>query len=119
MKGISMYGSDFFIIKQDQDLIAESIERLIMTNNNERLKHPFLGADLKRLLFEQADEETTAFIEKQIREQIAIYEPRVNLTKVDIQNDSQNNRFNIHLGFAPVEDVNDERFLELTIVNET
>ena len=113
-----MYGSDFFIIKSDHKLISESIERIIMTNFNERLKHPFFGGDFKRLLFEQADEESIAFIKRQITEQIEIYEPRVRLTQVEVENLANENTFNIHIGFTLVDDVSDERFLEFNITNQ-
>lgn len=78
-KGLGFYGQEFFIIKTDADLIAESIKRILMTSKGERVGLPFFGVGLKRRLFEPGDILESEGIEKEIRDQIEEYEPRVTL----------------------------------------
>lgn len=115
MKGIAMYGHDFFVIKEGDDLIAESITRLFNTNQNERLKYPFMGVDLRRMVFELADEDSEGVVRDKIIEQIEVYEPRVNIVQLDVEKIPDENTLKIKVGFAKVNAPNDARFLEFNI----
>ncbi|MFW6028784.1 MAG: GPW/gp25 family protein [Halanaerobiales bacterium] len=118
MRGIGFYGYDFFIIKEDIDLVSESIGRLFNTNNNERLNNPYMGVDLKRFLFQLADEDSEDVIKNQITEQIEMYEPRVNVKNISIENLANENTFKIGVSFVLKEDPQSDQFLEFNIIRE-
>ena len=99
MKGIGFYDNTFFLIKEEKDLISESIRRILMTGKGERVGRPFFGVGLKRRLFDQMDELTTENIEQDISNQIQTYEPRVNLTYNKVNVDYDNQQININLRF--------------------
>lgn len=118
MKGIAMYGHDFFVIKEDEELISESIGRLFNTNNYERLNNPFMGVDIKNMLFEQADTESADMLKNKISEQIEMYEPRATVNNISVDNLANENTFKIHVSFSPVENPQHEQFLEFNIIKE-
>jgi len=115
-KGIGFYGKDFFCIKEDEDLVSESIARLIMTNENERIGTPNFGGNLKPMLFEQMDADSLSEIENQLRETIELYEPRAILRQLKVVSDQDNSTISISIGFNYVGKPNaDPRFLELNL----
>lgn len=119
MRGIAFYNEDFFVIKEDLDLISESITRLFMTNNNERVKNPFMGVDLRRMLFELADQETETVVKNKIQEQIEIYEPRVEINKLDIINNPNENLLTVNIDFGQRGNTDgDSRFLNFDLEKE-
>lgn len=60
--------------------IKRSIINLLMTDYHERLFQPYVGANLKQLLFEPMGEELLGLIRQQILACVAKYEPRVKVT---------------------------------------
>jgi phage baseplate assembly protein W len=85
-----------------------------MTNPGERVGRPFFGVGLKNRIFEPMDEVTTQNVKEQIIEQINQYEPRADLTTVDVTFDEPNNTIMIKIGFKKKNDVNgEERFINL------
>jgi phage baseplate assembly protein W len=115
VKGIGFYDKDFFVIKQDHDLVSESITRIIMTNWNERVGRPFFGVDLKPQMFEQLDDESIRVIENNIKNQLGDYEPRATIENVTISTDIDNNTFSVQIAFKLIGDqIGDARFINLT-----
>lgn len=116
MRGIAFYDEDFFVIKEDLDLIAESITRLFMTNNNERVRNPFMGVDLRRMLFEIADQETESVVKSKIIEQIELYEPRVEINNLEVLNSPNQNLLTVNVEFGQRGDVSgDTRLLNFDL----
>lgn len=114
MKGPSFYDRDFFVIKSDYELIAESVTRIIMTNPGERPGLPFMGVGLKRRLFEPLDEITNQEIEIDIRNQIKDYEPRCDIISLNFEEVVDENALSIKIGFILKGDrIEDERFINL------
>jgi phage baseplate assembly protein W len=116
MKGIGYYGHDFFVIKQDHDLVAESITRLVMTNASGRVDRPGFGFNLKSQLFEQFDPALASDIEENIRVQVGFYEPRADIIAVNIIQDTESNDMIIGIEFKlKHEPISDSRILKLRI----
>lgn len=115
MQGIGFYNQDFFIIKRDYDHISESIMRILMTNKRNRVGNPYFGVGLKSYLFENFDETARASLEEEIREQVELYEPRVNIISLNIEK-KEENKVLISIGFKIKGDLDeDARFLNLNI----
>lgn len=113
-KGIGFYGKDFFCIKEDEDLVAESIKRIIMTNLNERVGMPQFGGNLKPMLFEQLDEESISQIQNSLSDAIEVYEPRAIIRSFNITADQDNSHIVVSLSFNYVgKPTADPRFIEI------
>ncbi len=82
--------------------VINSIKNLILTNHYERPFQPDVGSNVRRLLFENMDNITASSIENEIRQTIANYEPRVNVTKINATADFDNNGFKVMLEFFVV-----------------
>lgn len=114
MKGIGFYDRDFFAIKTDYDLVSESIQRIIMTNWNERVGRPFFGVDLRSQLFEQLDDDSIRVIENNVRNQLVDYEPRATFTDINFNMDKDSNKVNISIKFKLIGDqLGDDRYINL------
>jgi phage baseplate assembly protein W len=107
-KGPTIYQNDFIKLKQDKELIAESITRIIMTNPGERVGLPFFGVGLRNLIFEEINELVSEELIERITRQCNTYEPRAKITTLDIIKDEEKNMINVKLGFTMVEETNVE-----------
>ncbi len=76
----------------NEDSIKQSIKNLILTNRSERLFQPLVGSRIKSLLFENFDSFLLSNIENEIKETIALNEPRAIIEKVSIEESSIDNK---------------------------
>ena len=84
---------------RDIEAIKASVRNLISTNFQERPFQPEIGSGVRGLLFELADPITMHDIEMAISRTIQNFEPRVILQKVEIDNDIDNNAYNVTIRF--------------------
>ena len=82
--------------------IKRSVRNLIQTNYYERPFNPELGCGIRELLFEPFTPMTKVFIERKIEEVLINYEPRVNLTSVNVDDDQDRNRLVVDIAFQVV-----------------
>jgi len=113
-RGLGYYGQEFFIIKSDEDLVEESIVRLIMTNWNERVGRPIFGGNLKTMIFDQLDTESMSKIETSLSDLIDLYEPRATIKS--LQATADEHVVNISIYFNYIGNPNaDPRFIPISI----
>lgn len=79
--------------------IVNSIKNLILTNHYEKPFQPDIGSNVRRLLFENMDGITATSIEKEIQQTISNYEPRVNISAINVSADVENNGFTVYMEF--------------------
>ena len=84
---------------RDIEAIKASVRNLVSTNFQERPFQPEIGSGVRGLLFELADPITMHDIEMAISRTIQNFEPRVILQKVEIDNDIDNNAYNVTIRF--------------------
>ena len=70
--------------KLDEEAVKESIKNLILTDRGERLFQPDIGADVRKMLFENIDNAAIELIKDLVKNTIRNYEPRANLIGVDV-----------------------------------
>ena len=85
--------------------VKQSIRKLLLTNRGDIPFQPLLGADLNRLLFELSTDLDEDDIETIVAETIRRYEPRVGMTKVKANLDSDNNALRIYIVFQIIENL--------------
>ena len=91
-------------VKVVEDVIAikRSVKNLVQTNFYERPFQPELGCGIRELLFENFTPMTKVFLERKIEEVLINYEPRINLTAVNVDDDQDNNRLVVDIHFYVV-----------------
>ena len=89
---------DLPILKNER-AIVRSVRNLVETIPTERFFNSILGTDIRASLFENFYPTLTKVIEDQINETIAIFEPRVENLKVQIDEYTDSNAFNVTIVF--------------------
>lgn len=97
MKGIAIYNDEEFIkIKEDEELFAENISRILKTYPGQRVGNPLFGSNLENFLFER-EVVLLEDIEFEIISKVNKFEPRVNVASVDVKIDKDNRMANIYI----------------------
>ena len=86
----------------NETAVVNSIKNLILTNHYERPFQPDIGSNVRRLLFENMDTVTATTLEKEIEQTIRNYEPRANISKLNVSPDYDNNGFKVYMEFYVV-----------------
>jgi phage baseplate assembly protein W len=92
---------DLIAIK-NETAIARSVRNLVLTLPGERFFNQNLGSRVSRALFENIDSVSSSIIQDEIENTINNYEPRVNLTSVNVSPDYDNNAFNVTINYIIV-----------------
>ena len=79
--------------------IARAVRNLVETIPTERFFQPFIGSDVRGMLFENFDIDTVDVIKDQIEETIDIYEPRVDNVDVVINGQPDTNSLEVTVYF--------------------
>ena len=87
---------------EDAIAIKRSVRNLILTNFYERPFHPELGCGIRELLFEPFTPITKLFLQRKIEEVLINYEPRINLTSVNVDDDQDRNRLVVDISFQVI-----------------
>ena len=82
--------------------VKRSVKNLVQTNFYERPFQPELGCGIRELLFENFTPMTKIFIEGKIREVLVNFEPRIELTSVNVDDDQDGNRLVVDVNFYVV-----------------
>ena len=98
---VNPLNEDIITIK-NETAIARSLRNLIMTVPGERFFNPLLGSQVTGLLFENIDELTASAIKDEITTTIDNFEPRVDLTEVDVSPNQDNSEFNVTINYEIV-----------------
>lgn len=87
---------------RDIDAVKASVKNLVLTTFGERPFQPNLGSAVKALLFEPADRISRAILRESIYNVLVRNEPRVDSITVEIIDESDNNRYQVNLGFRVI-----------------
>ena len=89
-----------------ENAVIASLRNLLLTAQFERPFQPYLGGNIKALLFEPLDVITAKNLEVQIKTTIDNFEPRVIVQSVLVKPDFDNNGFIVNLTFRLVNQLN-------------
>ena len=87
------------IATKNATAIARSVRNLVLTKQGERFFNPILGSQVSSLLFENVDQLTASAIADEIKITIDNFEPRVELTEVDVSPNYDNSEFNVTIRY--------------------
>jgi len=86
----------------DLDAVKASVRNLVVTNFGERPFQPNIGSNLRGLLFEPADVFTIFALRQAITDVLLRHEPRVDDIVVQIEDNSDYNRYDVTLAFRVI-----------------
>ena len=79
----------------DIEAVKRSVRNLILTNQFERPFHPEIGSSVRALLFENVTPLNAILLEDRIREVIVNFEPRAELTGIQVFDEIDNNQYRV------------------------
>ena len=102
----------------DNNAIATSLRNLIMTKVYDRPFHPEISSQVADMLFENMTKSTMINLERSIQYVIQNFEPRVDVIKVNVDAQPDNNHLEIEIVYSivgSVEVVSTKFYIERTI----
>lgn len=81
----------------DARLIKNDLIQLLLTAPGERIMRPEFGSQIRPTLFEPIDDIQIEQLRESIKQTIARYEPRVDVTEIRIEQTQEENRLEIKL----------------------
>ena len=80
--------------------VVQSIVNLVLTSHYEKPFHPEIGSNLRKLLFELADNVTASLIAEEVKIVIANFEPRATVLGVYVSPTSDGYGYNVTIEFS-------------------
>lgn len=96
-RGLGFYNSDWYKVKEDNDLIYENIIRILMTGKGERVMRPSFGVGLDRSLFSTVTPDVLQDIAIMIHQEVSAYEDKVVVDDVVTEMTDQRDAIKIHI----------------------
>lgn len=86
----------------NENAIKRSIQNILLTNYHERIYKPYLGANLRQLLFEPATPDTLSSIRNYIITAVSKFEPRANILSVTVSLSQDEHQVYVSMTFSIV-----------------
>ena len=90
------------IRRSDVDAVRQSIRNLLMTRKGGGPFHPEIGSKMLDFLFDQQDPQVKSLIDLEIRTTVSNFEPRANITNVNVNVDGVTNEITVEVEFVLV-----------------
>lgn len=90
---------DFGVVK-NENAIKQSVRNLLLTITGERPFQPEIGSQVKGLLFEPWDVFSADSIKGEIKNCLRRLEPRIEVTRVDLRDDSDLNSIQVSIDYT-------------------
>ena len=84
----------------DVEAVKRAVRNLVLTNQFERPFHPEIGSSVRDLLFETITPLNAVLLEDRIREVIVNFEPRAELTSIQVFDEIDNNQYRVIINFT-------------------
>ena len=91
--------NDDLISLSNTSAIARSIRNIVFTSPGEKFFNPDFGSRISESLFENVDEVSALAIEDEIKSSIINFEPRVNLSFVNVIPNPDDNEMNVTIEY--------------------
>ena len=91
--------NDDLVSLSDTSAIARSIRNIVFTSPGEKFFNPDFGSRISESLFENVDDVSALAIEDEIKSSIINFEPRVNLSFVNVNPNPDDNEMNVTIEY--------------------
>lgn len=98
LNGPSVFKSNY----QTKDAIKNNLINFFLTNPGERYLNPPFGGGLRQFIFEQISNNTIQTLNEDISEKLNEYFPSVNVEKLDILREEDNNTIVVSLTYSVI-----------------
>jgi len=85
--------------------VVQSVMNLVQLNHYEVPFHPEIGANVRKLLFENVDPITANLLSEEIKNLLTNFEPRVQVINVLVNADVDNNKYGVTIQFYVINNV--------------
>jgi phage baseplate assembly protein W len=85
--------------KTGYNAIIQSVKNLVLLSHYEKPFHPEIGGNIRKMLFEPLDPITANIIAKEIDDVITNFEPRVDLSSIDVTENYDGNGYDVIVTF--------------------
>jgi len=99
----------------DVEAVKRAVRNLILTNQFERPFHPEIGSSVRNILFENITPLNAVLLEDRIKEVINNFEPRADISSIQVFDEIDNNRYRVVINFyvlSATEETTITEFLE-------
>lgn len=79
--------------------VINAFKNILLLNHYEKPFHPEIGSNIKSLLFENLDNITAISLEREIRQTVTNFEPRVDIKEITVFPNFDQNGFNVSITF--------------------
>ena len=86
----------------DIEAVKRAVRNLVLTNQFERPFHPEIGTSIRDLLIETITPLNAVLLEDRIREVIVNFEPRADLTGIQVFDEIDNNQYRVIINFRVI-----------------
>jgi phage baseplate assembly protein W len=83
----------------NETAIARSVRNLVLMIPGERFFNPEVGSDISQSLFENIDPISASTIQSQIENTLKNYEPRIEVTEIEVTPYYDDNEFNVKVSY--------------------
>ena len=83
----------------NETAIARSVRNLVLMIPGERFFNPEVGSDISQSLFENIDPISASTIQSQIENTLKNYEPRIEVTEIEVTPYYDDNEFNVKVNY--------------------
>ena len=84
----------------DEKAVINSVKHLILMNFYEKPFHPEIGSNVRKLLFDNMDTISATILEKEIKQTIKNFEPRVSISQLTVIPNYDENKFSVNMTFV-------------------
>ena len=91
--------NDDLVSLSDTTAIARSLRNIVFTQPGEKFFNPDFGSRISESLFENVDNVSALAIEDEIKSSIINFEPRVNLSFVNVKPNPDDNEMNVTIEY--------------------
>jgi len=90
------------VVLKNEEAIKQSVKNLILTKINERPFRPLLGTNTTSFLFELGPEVAANSLIDEIENILTVYEPRIQLERIDVDAPEDSNSFEVLIEYLIV-----------------
>lgn len=100
--GLNVVESGDILVSNDDEAIRNSLYNIFTTKKGQKILNPEFGASLDQYLFDEVNNFVGQSLGQNIFDTINIYEPRINIIRVDVYPFPDLNQYNVKIYYRKV-----------------
>lgn len=93
--------NDFALTKNSLEQAQHNLKNLLLTHPGERVGHATFGSNLKKLCFEQINDELPLRVEEEVRDSVSTWLPYINVLEVNtLTEEGDSNKIHVQIKYS-------------------